>query len=222
MKITIHQPDFLPWPGFFIRWHNSDFLIIYDDAQFIKGGWQNRDKILIGANEYWLTVPILVKNKLGQLIKDVQINYNVNWQIKHIKTLHNNYNKSKNFSEIIFIIEQAYSKKDKYLIDLNLNLLEDFGKYLNINTPIKFSSDYKLKSVRNNKLIDMLKIERAKTYISGTGSKAYLDEELFKNNDIKLVYQNHSDLKKYIENNNFHFSIIHYLFNNQIKSFKEE
>ena len=222
MKITIHQPDFLPWPGFFIRWSNSELLIIYDDAQFIKGGWQNRDKILIGSNEYWLTVPILVKNKLGQLIKDVHINYNVKWQIKHIKTLYNNYSKSKNFSDIIFIIEQAYSKKHKYLIDLNLNLLENLGEYLNINTPIKFSSDYELKSGRNNKLIDMLKIERAKTYISGTGSKAYLDEELFKTNNIKIVYQNHNYLKKYIENNNFYFSIIHYLFNNQIKLFKEE
>ena len=61
MKITIHQPDYLPWIGFFHRWFSSDLLIIYDDAQFIKGGWQNRDKILLGRNEYWLTVPVLTK-----------------------------------------------------------------------------------------------------------------------------------------------------------------
>ena len=219
MKVTIHQPDFLPWPGFFQRWSLSDLFIVYDDAQFIKGGWQNRDKILLSREEYWFSVPVITKKRLGQLIKDVEINYNVNWQIKHIKTLYNNYSKTKNFSDVIFIIEEAYSRKDKYLIDLNLNLLENFGKYLKINTPIKFSSDYKLNSRRNDKLIDMLKIERAKTYISGTGSKAYIDVKLFKKNNINLVYQDHNDLINHMNSNKIYFSIIHYLFLDELNSF---
>ena len=219
MKITIHQPDYLPWIGFFHRWFSSDLLIIYDDAQFIKGGWQNRDKILLGSNEYWLSVPVLTKKKLGQLIKDVQINYDVKWQIKHIKTLKNYYGNSKNFSDIINIIEEAYSKKHIYLIELNLFLMENIGKYLGIKTPIKFSSNYNLKSKNTDKIIDLINAENGTTYLTGTGSKEYLNESMIKQNNIHLNYQEHDDLKKYIDSENIYLSIIHYLFRNEIKQF---
>ncbi len=219
MKITIHQPDFIPWTGFFHKWFTCDLFIIYDDAQFIKGGWQNRDKIMLDNNEYWLSVPVLTKKKLGQAIKDVEINYNVKWQSKHLKTLKNYYGKSKNFSEVIFMIEEAYSKEYKYLMDLNLHLIKRIGDYLGINTPIKFSSEYNLESKKNDRIIDIIEAEHATTYITGTGSKDYLDVALIKKNNIKLVFQNHDEVKKYIKNSNVYLSIIHYLFRNEIKQF---
>ena len=140
MRVTIHQPDFIPWIGFFHKWKNSDLLILYDDAQFIKGGWQNRDKIKAHDKEQWITVPVITKGKLGQLIKDVDINCKVDWKRNHLNTFKTYYGKTSGFNKVYPAIELIYNKNYKYLIDLNVDMLKMAAKFLNISVPFVFSS----------------------------------------------------------------------------------
>ena len=104
-------------------------------------------------------------------------------------------------------------------MELNLFLMENIGKYLGIKTPIKFSSNYNLNSKNTDKIIDLIKAENGTTYLTGTGSKEYLNESMIKQNNINLNYQENNYLKKYIDSDNIYLSIIHYLFRNEIKQF---
>ena len=214
MKVTIHQPDFLPWLGFFNRWRQSNLLIIYDDAQFIKGGWQNRDILQIQGKDHWLTVPVITKGRLGQKIKEVEINNETNWQSRHLNTFKTYFGKCKNFKFIITKIEAIYKNEYKKLIDLNMDLLCFVADLLGINTPRKFSSSYSCVSTGTQKIIDLLKADKATEYLTGKASKSYLDEQLFKAENIIITYQELDDVKTAFKMyDNIDFSVIHYIFN---------
>ena len=123
MNITIHQPDFMPWMGYFHKWMQSDLLVIYDDAQFIKGGWQNRDKIRINGEAKWLTVPVESSGKLGQNINEVQISYKRDWIKDHLNTFNAVFRKSKNFDQIFTLLREIYVKRHSRLFELNISIL---------------------------------------------------------------------------------------------------
>jgi len=214
MKITIHQPDFLPWFGFFYRWKHSDLLIIYDDAQYIKHGWQNRDKLLINEREQWLTVPVVTKGKLGQLVSNVMINNTTNWKHKHINTFKTCFGRTPSFSTVFPKIQDVYAKDYDKLIDFNLALLILCADFLQINTPFKLSSDYGFTSHKTEKLIKLLHAENANAYLTGIGSRNYIDENLFKDNHINLIYQDQNEISDEIKCDScLNYSIIQYLFN---------
>ena len=217
MRITIHQPDFLPWYGFFYRWAQSDLLILYDDAQFIKGGWQNRDKLLINGREQWLTVPVVTKGKLGQLINEVKINQTVKWKHKHLYTFKSVFGKTPNFLTVFPLIEDVYAGKYDNLIDLNISLLLLCADLLKIKTKFRLSSEYGFSSNQSEKLIDLLNAENADEYLSGTGSINYIDEKLFEQNNIKLIYQDNKAMINEMYNaENLYYSIIQCLFQNPL------
>ena len=96
--IVIHQPDFIPWIGFFDRLIKSDIFVVLDNVQYIRQGWHHRDKIKTASGSMWLTVPVKKKGRYEQLINEVEIDYSQNWQSKHLKTIHHNYGHAKYFS----------------------------------------------------------------------------------------------------------------------------
>ena len=150
MKITIHQPDFLPWFGFFYRWKHSDLLIIYDDAQYIKHGWQNRDKLLINEREQWLTVPVVTKGKLGQLVSNVMINNTTNWKHKHINTFKTCFGRTPSFSTVFPKIQDVYAKD--YDKSFFTEEFEEQMKDLLFNTARKSSTEKTEKYVNELKM----------------------------------------------------------------------
>ena len=189
MKIAIQQPDFLPWLGFFHKWQISDLLIIYDDAQFIKGGWQNRERIRSGDSEQWLTVPVNTKGRLGQLISEVEISYRNDWIRQHLNAISINYGRSRNYANVFPALQEIYQARFSTLLELNMAFLKRISGFLGISIPVKFASYYHLSSTRTRKLIDMLKEEHATGYITGQGSKDYLEEDLFREEGIAVHYQ---------------------------------
>jgi len=195
MIITIHQPDFLPWLGFFDRWQASDLYIILDDVQFLRRGWHHRDKIKTLDGPRWLTVPVIKKNNFFQEIKDVKIDNAVNWQKKHLRTIELNYKKADNFKGCFEEISRIYNKRYKFLIDFNVALLENVAKSLGIETPFLFSSSFCIKQASSLKLVELVKAVQGTEYLTGLGSKDYLDEELFSYHKIKIVWQNYKQLK---------------------------
>ena len=214
MRVVIHQPDFLPWLGFFHKWAVSDLFVIFDDAQFVKCEWQNRDKIRITDSDHWITIPVLTKGRGHQKINEVEIDNNNNWNKKLVVTFKTYFSKTKNFKEYYPELEEIFLKKHRLLIDLNMELIYWVGSKLKINTPLRFSSENKSSLKSTERLIELLKFYGANEYYTGLASKDYMDEELLSQNGIKIFYQSaHEITQMYnISNNLINYSIIQYLF----------
>ncbi|KPA11329.1 WbqC-like protein family, partial [Candidatus Magnetomorum sp. HK-1] len=100
MIVTIHQPDFLPWLGFFDRWRKSDLYIVLDDVQFIRRGWQHRDKIKTAKGLKWLTISLIKKGNYLSEIRHIKIKTDIEWQNKHFKLIEGAYRKANNFLSV--------------------------------------------------------------------------------------------------------------------------
>lgn len=189
MIVTIHQPDFLPWLGFFDRWQSSDLYIILDDVQFLRRGWHHRDKIKTKDGVKWLTVPVFKKGQYYQLIREVRIDHTTNWRDKHLKTIEANYKHAPNFEECFKRIAAIYRKKHRFLRDLNIELLNTVAEWLGIMTPTVLASEYDVQSTSTQKLVTLVKSVGGTCYLTGLGSKDYLDESLFHKENIEVRWQ---------------------------------
>jgi hypothetical protein len=189
MIVTIHQPDFLPWLGFFKRWKQSDIYIVLDDVQFIRRGWHHRDKIKTQNGVQWLTIPIQKKSRYHQAIKEVRINNEENWRHKHLKTIQTSYGKTHNFDLVYSKLSEIYNRNHDLLISFNMDLLEFCSKMLEIRTPVVFASAFNIKSTGSQRLVDLVKSVGGKDYLTGSGSRDYLDEALFKKAGIDVCWQ---------------------------------
>ena len=189
MVVTIHQPDFLPWLGFFDRWQESNIYIVLDDVQFLRRGWHHRDKIKAQNGVQWLTVPVQKKSRYHQTIKEVRINNEVNWRYKHLKTIQTAYGKASNFDLNYGRLSEIYNRDYDLLISFNMNLLRLCSKMLGINTPVVFASEFNVKSTGSRRLVDLVKSVGGDDYLTGSGSRDYLDEAIFKKEGINVCWQ---------------------------------
>jgi hypothetical protein len=177
MNCAIHQPNYLPYPGFFDKILKSDVFIIYDTAQFRKNNFQNRNRLCTPEGWQWITISI--KHSFGQKINEVEINVpdktlKNNWM--KIKTI---YGKAPFFKNYLETFEDIYSRNYKNLADLNYDLITVISSMLNLKTKfIKSSSLPDTKSKSTAALIDLCKTVKADTYISGESGNKYLDLEL--------------------------------------------
>jgi hypothetical protein len=189
MIASIMQPTFMPWLGYFNIIKSSDIFVFLDDVQFEKRSWQQRNKILINKKEGYLTIPTISKSRFNQKINEVIMDNDQQWKIKHIKTIKNNYSKHEYFDETFSIINAIYQNNYEKLLDLNVNFIKSVLNFLSIQTKIIFSSQFNLSSSKENRILELCKIIKAKKYISPIGSKNYLkDGEIFKKNNIELEY----------------------------------
>jgi hypothetical protein len=186
--VCIRQPGYLPYIGFFKKIQSSDIFIYLDDTKFVEHGWDNRNKIKIDKGSMWLTVPI--KRDSMQLLKDVLIANNESWKVKHLKSIKINYTKSPFFNDYWNDFSDIFQKDWNKLIDLNLNLIEYFNQKLEIITKTIRSSELQINSSGTKRLIEICQNVGATTYLSGILGKEYLDENLFKDAGIKIIYEN--------------------------------
>jgi hypothetical protein len=192
--VVIHQPDFLPYIGFFHRFLNAELWVILDNVQFIhKGsiGWQHRDKIKTPQGAKWITVSVQ-KCALGTSINEVLLSKSTDWRIDHLNLIRENYKKSAFFDEIFPYIEELYAVSCDKMIDFNMKSIEMLLKLFDIDIRSIYSSTLNPKGAKNERLIDILKKVDATVYLSGIGSRNYIDEKMFDENDIDIVWQ---DLK---------------------------
>ena len=217
MIIAIHQPQYLPWLGYFHKIMNSDAFVFLDDVQYKKREFQNRNKIRTNSKWLWLTIPVIVRGRFDQEIRNVEIdNSNYSWQRKHYESIKMYYNNSPHFLEHSSFLEETYIKKIwGKLIDINVFITEYILKYLDISIPIYFSSQFRIKETKTKRIVEICRKINADTYLSGIGAKEYLDEKEFKNNNIKLIYQNfkHPIYEQRYEGFEAYMSIIDLLFN---------
>ena len=189
MIVTIHQPDFLPWLGFFDRWQKSDTYIVLDDVQFLRRGWHHRDKIKTQGGVQWLTIPVLKKSLYCQTINEVKINNGENWRYKHLKTIQTSYGKTPNFDLVYGRLSEIYNREHSLLIRLNMDLLGFCSSMLEIKTPVVFASAFNVKSTGSQRLVDLVQSVGGDNYLAGSGSRDYLEVELFKKAEIEVRWQ---------------------------------
>jgi WbqC-like protein family len=192
MIISINQPAYLPWLGYFQRIAVSDLHIVLDHVQFEKNSFTNRNKIKTANGCCWLTVPVKTKDKFGDLaIKSLEIdNYN-NWRIKHWQTIRQSYAKAPYFKEHSLFFESIYQREWQYLSDLCREITKYLLQALNINTPLLLSSEMQVEGVKDELIVNLCQKAGASTYLSGILGQNYIREDLFESQRIKVEYQNY-------------------------------
>lgn len=189
MKLVILQPGYLPWLGFFDQMNWADVFVIYDDVQYTKNDWRNRNQIKTANGAVWLTVPI--QFHLGRVIKDIKLSENYNWAKSHVKSILYSYAKAKYFNQYFPKIKDIIETKYGYLIELNMALTTYLNQVLGIQTKIIHSSSLNIKGERTERLINICREFEATDYLTGDAAKNYLDIDLFKKNHINVKYQNY-------------------------------
>ncbi len=191
MKCAIHQPNFIPYIGFFNKMAKSDVFVLYDTAQYSKNEFHNRNKIKTSNGLCWLTVPVSVT--FGQRINEVKIcdNKFIN---KHLKTIKLNYSNSKYFNDYFPQIEKIYKEgaNDELLVDFNIRFLRFFVDFLGLDIKIVKTSELSLSTENKSTdaIVEILKKVNSKVYLSGAGAKSYLDSEKIMSNQIELLWHN--------------------------------
>ena len=192
MIVSILQPSYLPWLGFFEQMCKSDIFVIYDTVPYDKNGWRNRNRIKIPSGIQWLSVPVHVKFSQSQLINEVLIDNKTNWQKKHLLSLRQNYSKAFFYRMYISIFEEAYLKNWQYLVDIDMYFIIKLAECLGINTKkIVKSSTLNLKGDRIERLIQICKIFNADVFYEGEAGRNYIDENIFFEQGIKVEFQNY-------------------------------
>ena len=196
-KVAIVQSGYIPWRGYFDLIAAVDEFIIYDDMQYTRRDWRNRNKIKTPQGLHWLSVPVKVKGKYHQSIYEAEVDGS-DWQRAHWKALEANYRKAK-FADEIFASLQAFyfDQRFFYLSDLNFKLIIWICDYLGICTKISGSNEYELVDGRSERLLDLCRQAEATEYISGPAASGYLDETLFDNSDMKLTFFDYEGLPPY-------------------------
>jgi hypothetical protein len=218
MIVSIHQPDYLPWLGFFDKVARCDVFVLLDNVKFSKNYFHNRNKIRTPDGWIWLTVPVLTKGKSEQKINEVKIN-NITekkWAQKHWRSIEQNYRKAPFFNKYADFFEELYAKKWDSLAELNKTIVEYLVKMFGLDTKLyDVASLDNIKGSSTELLVSICTALKADVYLSGEFGKDYLDEKIFTAHGIKVVYQRflHPEYKQMFEPFIPNMSAIDLLFN---------
>ena len=187
MRVTIHQPQFLPWLGYLDKIDRSDLFVVLDNVQFKKNDWQNRNRIRTSEGWQWLTIP--VRHRFGQLITEVQINPEVDWRSKHLTALAMHYGAAPYASQYVEQLRVLYQQVWLHLVDLNMAVLCWLLQAFAIKTPLCLASEMKLRDNATDRLSDICREVGATEYLAGPGAQEYMDIERFRRSGIRLQLQ---------------------------------
>jgi len=215
MIVSIHQPEYLPWMGYFDKIARSDIFVILDNVQFQVNGIQNRVRIKNANGWQWLTVPVL--RKFSQRINEVKIDNSKKWNKKHWHSILANYSKTPHFKKYYDFFESMYRKEWVRLVELNIFGIKNIMEFLGIKTRIEIASNLDVTGEKNELLINICKVLDADVYISGEGALSYLDIKKFQKEgiNVKIRSYNHPIYPQQFEKPDFKkfMSVIDLLFN---------
>lgn len=186
--VSIHQPGYIPWLGFFKKILHADIFVFLDDVLYAKRNWHNRNKIRTSKGSIWLSVPI--KSNSGSKLNEIEIDNSTDWARVHKKTINYNYSKASFFYEYSKFIEELFGKKFDLLIDINLEIIRFLMNSFKITTKTVFSSELMITERGSERNLSICKKLGANIYLSGITGKDYLNVKEFKKNSIKLQFQN--------------------------------
>ena len=190
------QSNYIPWKGYFDMIASADEFILYDDMQYTRRDWRNRNLIKTPNGTQWLTVPVIAKGKYTQTIRETEIN-GTEWIDKHIRSMESNYRRAPCFEEISSRIFPVLKREHTHLHALNRDLIETICEYLNIDTKLSNSWDYELVEGKTEKLCNLCIQAGGQEYISGPNARSYIDDSVFDEASVKLTWFSYDNYPEY-------------------------
>lgn len=196
-KIAILQSNYIPWKGYFDLINSVDEFVLYDDMQYTRRDWRNRNRIVTPQGSQWLSIPVDVKGKYNQKINETHVSSS-DWSKHHWKVLLQNYSKARYFTEYSDIFESFYLNLEETSLSLiNVQLIELINSILGISTKITWSSDYELVDGQTERLVQICRQAGADTYVSGPAAKQYFDVTIAERNNIHVEWADYSNYPVY-------------------------
>ena len=209
--ISIHQPEHLPWLGFFNKMHLADSFVLLDSVQFKKNNWQNRNRLLTReSTDFWCTVPV-VSGSSTDLIKDKLICHKP-WQHKYLKRIEHEYSHSPYFSALYGRLKAIVLSNSSSLLSLNLAIIYLMREYLCITTPLVMSSELDAKGSKSALLCNITRELGSSRYLSGQSGASYIDFALFDSYSIHIDFHSYPSAQLSELNPHLHLSALHHLF----------
>jgi hypothetical protein len=191
MKVVILQPSYIPWRGYFDQIHRADLFIFYNDVQYDKHGWRNRNQIKTVNGKQWITIPVHSKGVTeGIPIEDVHIDWSKRWPKKHLNALTFAYAKAPFFASYQPWLESVYKRRDEFLADFTIDTTIELARMLGItNTKFMRSSEIPgIDGQKTDRLIQILQHVGARHYLSGPSARDYIEDEKFNQAGITLEF----------------------------------
>lgn len=195
MIIAIIQPSFLPWLGYFEQMAVADVFVYFDDVQYTRKDWRNRNLLKSPYGVKVVSVPVQKSKREETLIKDARINCDQPWQKEMVAKIKEWYRTALFFNDIFLKIRDIIDQRYEFLVELNYALNQAIMDFLKISVPIHFSSDMPDKSTdRNLKIIDICRHHGANILYDGKSAQAFIDQELFQSHGIKVIFQDYQHM----------------------------
>lgn len=189
--VVIHQPDFMPYLGFFDRLLSADIFVILETAQYVDGtsrSWMSRDKIKTDRGEQWFKVNVQ-KAPRGTAIKEILLTEDDKWKKNNLGLFHQHYRKAPYYKEILPYLERLYSGDYKLFWNFSFASIKMLLELFDIYPEIKFATDLQPEGKNNDMIVDIMKKVDCRRYLSGTGAADYYDESIYKAAGIEVVWQ---------------------------------
>ena len=192
MIVTIHQPEHLPWLGYFNKMAKAEKYVILDSVQFEKNYFQNRNRIMGSNGVQWLAIPVQMKGHMSNTIATTQIAGDERWKKKYLNTIQMSYAKHPFFKEVFSVVEEAISIDTNLIADINISIFKAFADKLDIHPEFVRSSTLNIKGLKSDLILDICKATNADMYIAGPSGRDYLDVESFNEVGIEVKYNDYT------------------------------
>jgi hypothetical protein len=190
MIVSIHQPQYLPWLGYFDKIDRADVFVLLDTVQYKKSEWQNRNRIKTARGAQWLTVPVTYR--YPQLICEVGVNGSERWQHRQQQALATNYRKAPHWGHLAGFFEEVINRSWKTIAELNIHVVKRLAAILGIATPIHVASGLGSFPVDpDERLIALTKHFGGDTYLAGNGGHEYMDLEKYRRAGVEVIFQDY-------------------------------
>ncbi len=214
--LVVLQPGYLPWLGFFDQMQRSDVFVYYDDVQFDKHGWRNRNRVkATDGTPHWLTVPVFHSGRNWPRILEVEIDNRVPWARKHVGTLRHFYRRAPFLHQYLPALEELLGRRWTLLVDLDLAVTRLICDWLGLRRQTLRASEVGIPGKRSERLLELCRHVGARRYLSGDSAKDYVDADLFTRHGIEVEWQNYRYPVYPQQHGAFvsHLSIVDLLFN---------
>ena len=198
MKVVVLQSNYIPWRGYFDLINDADLFIFYDEVQYTKNDWRNRNKIYSKNGLQWVTIPV-ARESVHLTISQVLLPLS-NWRAKHLKAITLSYAQAPYFQELQQLVQPLYmAEHGQYLVDINRYFITSLSKLLRISTHFVDSRQFQLQGGRVERLVHLLKQVGTRTYITGPSAQEYLrgHEQTFESAGIELRYKSYQGYPSY-------------------------
>ena len=196
MNVVILQPSYIPWRGYFDQICRADLFIFYDDVQYDKRGWRNRNQIKTPQGKQWLTVPVHSRGAQTENlpIQQIRIAWDLPWNQNHLKALQHTYAKAPYFRQYMPLLDEFYGRRDEFLADFTIDFTIALARELgNGRTRFMRSSEITgINGQKTNRLVQILQAVGATHYISGPSARDYIEKEKFDATGISLEYMEYN------------------------------